>query len=56
MAINIKELQEILAAMPATQNLMLVGRHPDCLFKEEKIDMSRLISDIKKIENQIDEL
>lgn len=29
---------------------------PDCLFKEEKIDMSRMISDIKKIENLIDEL
>lgn len=30
--------------------------HPNCLFKEEKIDMSRMISDIKIIENLIDEL
>lgn len=30
--------------------------HPDYLFKEEKIDMNRLISDINKIENLVDEL
>ena len=27
MAINIKELYEVLAVMPASQNLMLVGKH-----------------------------